>query len=56
MSELKQRDASNADQADEIEASQEALRRSIAESRRLIEQAAEITRRHRRSQEERGRR
>jgi len=34
------------EQAREIEAVQEGLRRSIAESRRLIEQASEMTRRH----------
>ena len=52
MPDRKQREARRAQQALEIERNQEALRLSIAESRRLIDEAAEITRRHRREIEE----
>jgi hypothetical protein len=48
MPDRKQREARRAQQALEIEENQAALRRSIAESQRLIDRAAEITRRHRR--------
>ena len=47
MADKKQREARRAQQALEIEENQEALRRSIAESQRLIDEAAQITRRHR---------
>ena len=47
MADKKQREARRAQQALEIEEIQEALRRSIAESQRLIDEAAQITRRHR---------
>jgi hypothetical protein len=53
MPERKQRDTGSADQAREIEASQDALRQSIAEVCQLIEQATELTRRHRHRQGER---
>ena len=52
MSDKKQREARRAQQAHEIQENQEALRRSIAESQRLIDEAAEITRRHRRELEQ----
>jgi hypothetical protein len=52
MPDRKQREARRAQQAHEIEENQEALRRSIAESQRLIDEAAEMTRRHRRELEE----
>ena len=52
MPDRKQREARRAQQAREIEQNQAALRRSIAESQRLIDQAAEITRRHRLEVEE----
>ena len=52
MPDRKQREARRAQQAREIEENQDALRRSIAESQRLIDEAAEITRRHRREIEE----
>ena len=52
MPDRKQRDARRTQQAREIEENQEALRRSIAESQRLIDEAAEITKRHRREIEE----
>lgn len=52
MADKKQREARRAQQAHEIEENQEALRRSIAESQRLIDEAAEITRRHRRELEQ----
>jgi hypothetical protein len=44
----KDRDARRQQQATEVEANQEALRNSIAESKRLIDEASEMTRRHRR--------
>ena len=49
---MKLRDPRRADQAREIEENQEALRRSISESLRLIDSAAEITRRHKREPED----
>ena len=52
MADRKQREARRAQQAREIEENQEALRRSIAESQRLIDKAVEITRRHRRENDE----
>ena len=52
MPDRKQRETKRAQQAREIEDNQEALRRSIAESQRLIEEAVEITKRHRRENEE----
>ena len=52
MPDRKQREARRAQQAQEIERNQEALRLSIAESKRLIDEAAEITRRHRREIDE----
>lgn len=52
MPDRKQREARRAQQAREIEQNQAALRRSIAESRRLIDEAAKITRRHRLEVEE----
>lgn len=48
MSDRKKREARRGQQTREIEENQEALRRSIAESQRLIDAAVEITRRHRR--------
>ncbi|HEY5723104.1 MAG TPA: hypothetical protein VIT45_12355 [Allosphingosinicella sp.] len=48
MPDRKQREARRAQQTREIEENQEALRRSIAESQRLIERAVEITGRHHR--------
>lgn len=52
MPDRKQREARRAQQAHEIEENQAALRRSIAESQRLIDEAAEMTRRHRRELDE----
>ena len=52
MPDRKQREARRAQQAREIEQNQAALRRSIAESQRLIDEAAEITKRHRREMDE----
>ncbi len=52
MTDKAQRDARRAQQAREVEANQEALRASIAESRRLIDEASEMTKRHRREAEE----
>jgi hypothetical protein len=52
MPDRKQREARRAQQALEIEENQAALRRSIAESQRLIDEAAEMTRRHRRELDE----
>ena len=52
MADRKQRETRRAQQAREIEENQEALRRSIAESQRLIDKAVEITRRHRRENDE----
>ena len=52
MTDRKQRETRKAQQAREIEENQDALRRSIAESQRLIDKAVEITRRHRRENEE----
>jgi hypothetical protein len=52
MPDRKQREARRAQQAREIEKNQEALRRSIAESQRLIDEAAQITKRHRREIED----
>lgn len=52
MPDRKQREARRVQQAREIEENQEALRRSIAESQRLIDEAAEITKRHRREVED----
>ena len=48
MPDRKQREARRAQRAREIEENQDALRRSIAESRRLIDEAAKMTKRHRR--------
>jgi hypothetical protein len=48
MPDRKQRESRRVQHAREIEENQEALRRSIAESQRLIDEAVEITRRHRR--------
>ena len=52
MPDRKKREARRVQQAREIEENQEALRRSIAESQRLIDEAAAITRRHRREAED----
>ncbi len=52
MPDRKQREARRVQQAREIEENQEALRRSIAESQRLIDEAAKITKRHRREIED----
>ena len=52
MPDRKQREARRTQQAREIEENQDALRRSIAESQRLIDQATEITQRHRREVED----
>ena len=52
MPDRKQREVRRNQQAREIEDNQEALRRSIAESRRLIDEATEITQRHRREVED----
>ena len=52
MPDRKQRESRRVQQAREIEENQEALRRSIAESQRLIDEAAEITKRHRREVED----
>ena len=52
MPDRKKRDTRRTQQAREIEDNQEALRRSIAESQRLIDEAVEITRRHRRENDE----
>ena len=52
MPDRKQREARRAQQAREIEENQAALRRSIAESQRLIDEAAQMTKRHRREMEE----
>ena len=47
----KDRDARREQQAAEVETNQQALRDSIAESKRLIDEASEMTRRHRRELE-----
>lgn len=52
MADRKQRESRRAQQAREIEENQAAMRRSIAESQRLIDQAVEITKRHRRESED----
>ena len=52
MTDKKQRETRRAQQAREIEENQSALRQSIAESQRPIDNAVEITRRHRRENEE----
>ena len=52
MPDRKRREARRAQQTREIEDNQEALRRSIAESQRLIDEATEITQRHRREVED----
>ena len=52
MPDRKQGETRRAQQAREIEDNQDALRRSIAESQRLIDEAVEMTRRHRRENEE----
>lgn len=52
MTDKARREARRAQQTREVEANQEALRASIAESRRLIDEASEITQRHRREVEE----
>lgn len=46
-----QRAARREQQAKEVEANQKALRASIAESKRLIDEASELTERHRRELE-----
>ena len=48
----KQRAQRRAKQAKEVEATQKALRASIAESKRLIDEATEITQRHRKELED----
>jgi hypothetical protein len=48
----KQRSERREQQAREVEANQRALRESIAESKRLIDEASEMTKRHRRELEE----
>ena len=48
----KHREARRRQQAIEVEANQKALRESIAESKRLIDEATEITQRHRRELDE----
>lgn len=48
----KQRAEQGARHSREIEASQKALRESIAETERLVDESAEILRRHRRERED----
>ena len=48
----KDREARRQQQATEVEANQQALRDSIAQSKRLIDEASEMTRRHRRELDE----
>jgi hypothetical protein len=52
MTDKTQRDSRRTQQAMEIEANQAALRASIAESQRLIDEASQITRRHKREIDE----
>jgi hypothetical protein len=52
MTDKAQRETRRVQQAREVEENQAALRKSIAESQRLIDEASKMTRRHRQELEE----